>query len=234
MAPQGYYLGARYFKIAAPSFRVEFVQPGTRTRVKICGITRVEDALSAAEAGADAIGMVFFPGSKRAIGVGQAKAIVAVTPSFVTTVGLFVNPSREDVESVLAKVPLDLLQFHGDESPQFCASFTRPFIKALRMQPEVDLLQTGQQYHDARGLLLDAWDNDAFGGTGKTFDWQRVKPETGGFRIIVAGGLTPDNVAEAITTARPWAVDVSSGVETAPGIKSAALIKRFISEVQRV
>lgn len=210
------------------------MQPSARTRVKICGITRVEDALSAAAAGADAIGLVFYAGSKRAVTIAQAGIIAKALPPFVTLVGLFVDATQADVEAVLAGVPLDLLQFHGDESPEFCRSFSRPFIKALRMDPAADLLSLSSAYSQARGLLLDAWDAEQKGGTGKTFDWQRVKPASGSSRIILAGGLTPANVAEAIRTVRPWAVDVSSGVELSPGIKSSALIQSFISEVHRV
>ncbi len=205
-----------------------------RTRVKICGITRVEDALSAAEAGADAIGLVFYAGSKRAVDLSQARAIVEAVPAFVSVVGLFVNAERAGIEKVLAAVPLDLLQFHGDEPVEFCSSFSRPFIKALRMKEATDVGAFSQTYSKSRGLLLDAWDADSYGGTGVTFDWQKAGPFVDRFRIILAGGLTPANVALAISTVRPWAVDVSSGVEQSPGIKSAALIQSFISEVHRV
>jgi len=210
------------------------VQQSHRTRVKICGITRVEDALSAAEAGADAIGLVFFAGSKRAVGLSQARAIIETVPAFVTVTGLFVNAARAEIENVLAAVPLDLLQFHGDETAEFCSSFNRPFIKALRMQAATDVYAFSQSFNKARGLLLDAWDADNYGGTGVTFDWHSARPVADMFRIILAGGLTPANVAEAISTVRPWAVDVSSGVEQSPGIKSAALMQSFISEVQSV
>ncbi len=210
------------------------MQQTHRTRVKICGITRVEDALSAAQAGADAIGLVFYAGSKRAVTALQAQAIVKAVPPFVTVVGLFVNASSTEVEKVLSEVQLDLLQFHGDESAAFCSSFGRAFIKAVRMKAGVDLDAVSQSYDQAKGLLLDAWDANSFGGTGLTFDWQKARPVAGRSRIMLAGGLTPANVAEAISTARPWAVDTSSGVELSPGIKSAALMQSFISEVQRV
>ncbi|MES2604852.1 MAG: phosphoribosylanthranilate isomerase [Pseudomonadota bacterium] len=205
-----------------------------RTRVKICGITRVEDALAAVRAGADAIGLVFYAKSSRAVTIEQAKSILRALPPLVSTLGLFVNASKAEVEAVLAQVPLDLLQFHGDETPAYCAGFARPYVKALRMKPDVDFYAFAGDFQQARGLLLDAWDADHFGGTGKTFDWERVSPTAGSSRIILAGGLNPANVAKAITTLRPWAVDVSSGVEQAPGIKSSALIQQFISEVHRV
>jgi len=210
------------------------VHPLPRTRVKICGITRVEDARAAADAGADAIGLVFFPKSPRNISIEQAKRIVDCLPPFVVCVGLFVNPARAEVEQVIQQTGLDLLQFHGDESPDFCVGFSRPYIKALRMKPDVDPAVFATSHPAARGVLVDAWEQDRFGGTGNTFDWQRIKPLAGASRIILAGGLTPANVAEAITTVRPWAVDVSSGVEQAPGIKSAERIHSFISEVRRV
>lgn len=210
------------------------MHPASRTRVKICGITREEDALAAAEAGADAIGLVFYAKSSRNITIEQAKRIVAGLPPFVVSVGLFVNPAAAEVEAVIRQVGLDLLQFHGDESPGFCQGFSRPYIKALRMKPGVDAAVFATSHPAARGLLLDAWEQDSYGGTGKTFDWQRIKPLAGASRIILAGGLSPANVAEAITTVRPWAVDVSSGVEQAPGIKSAERIHSFISEVRRV
>lgn len=206
----------------------------SRTRVKICGITRVEDALSAAQAGADAIGLVFYAKSPRALTIAQAQSILQALPPLVTTLGLFVNASKSEVDAVLEQVPLDMLQFHGDESPEYCGGFTRPYVKALRMKADVDLEAFSTAYQQARGLLLDAWDADHFGGTGKTFDWERVRSAAGSSRIILAGGLNPANVAQAITTLQPWAVDVSSGVEASPGIKSAALIQQFISEVHRV
>jgi len=210
------------------------VQPKPRTRVKICGITRVEDALAASNAGADAIGLVFYGKSPRNVSIEQARSIVASLPAFVTCVGLFVNALASEVEAVLRQVGLDLLQFHGDESPAYCQGFLRPYIKALRMKVDADPTVFGAGHAAARGLLLDAWEPDQFGGTGKTFDWQRIGPAAGASRIILAGGLTPANVAGAITTVRPWAVDVSSGVEQAPGIKSHQLIEHFISEVRRV
>lgn len=206
----------------------------TRTRVKICGVTRVEDALAVAELGADAIGLNFYPKSPRYITLGQARSIGAAIPAFVTTVALFVNASAAEVEQVIDTGAIDLLQFHGDENPEFCSSFGKPYIKALRMKPGVDFQAFSTAYASAKALLLDAWDDSHYGGTGKTFDWESVRSAAGSSRIILAGGLTPANVAQAINTLRPWAVDVSSGVEQTPGIKSAALMQQFISEVNRV
>jgi len=200
----------------------------------VCGITRPEDALAAAMAGVDAIGLVFHAKSPRVVTAAQAAAIVAALPPFVTTVGLFVNAEPEQVKQVLATVPLDLLQFHGDEAPAYCAAFGRPWLKALRMKPDMDLAAALQAYSAARAVLLDAWHADQYGGTGQTFDWSRVGPLQSRTRIVLAGGLHPGNVAEAIHSVRPWAVDVSTGVESAPGLKSAELIGQFISEVQRV
>lgn len=205
-----------------------------RTRVKICGITCVEDALTAAAAGADAIGLVFYAKSPRAVTPETARRIVASLPAFVASVALFVNPTPAEVDAVIDTVGVDLLQFHGDEAAAFCAGFRRPYIKALRMKDDADLASFAGEHATARGVLLDAWEQERFGGTGKTFDWQRIRPQTGSSRIILAGGLTPDNVAQAITTVRPWAVDVSSGVELAPGRKSAERIHSFINEVRRV
>lgn len=210
------------------------MHPSHPTRTKICGITRVEDALAAAEAGVDAIGLNFYPKSPRFVSAEKAAEIVSALPSFVTTVGLFVNPSSREVDEILDQVPLDLLQFHGDETPRFCALFSRPYLKALRVKPDTDVAALAQDYHDSRGLLLDAWHPEHFGGTGHTFDWKLIKPGERSSRIILAGGLTPANVAEAIRTVHPWAVDVSSGVEESPGIKSHSLMQAFISEVRRV
>jgi len=200
----------------------------------VCGITRPQDGLAAAHAGIDAIGLVFYPGSPRAVSIVQARAIVEQLPVFVTVVGLFVNPEASEVNQVLDQVPLDLLQFHGDESAAFCEQFSRPYMKALRVKPDTDLLLFSTTYASARGLLLDAWHEGLFGGTGMTFDWELLKPLQGSTRITLAGGLTPANVAQACRTARPWAVDVSSGVESSPGVKSAELIAQFASEVAHV
>ncbi len=210
-------------------------QAQARTRTKICGITRVEDAVAAAEAGADALGLVFFAGSPRCVDIEQARVIRARVPPFVTVVGLFVNPGVAEVNAVLAEVALDLLQFHGGESPEFCRGFRVPYIKAIRVRSAAIALPEADGHREsAQGLLLDAWDEHRYGGTGQSFDWREVAQLAGTARIIVAGGLHPGNVAEAVRVTQPWAVDVSSGVEESPGRKSASLIRQFISEVQRV
>ncbi|MDY6982327.1 MAG: phosphoribosylanthranilate isomerase [Pseudomonadota bacterium] len=206
----------------------------SRTRVKICGITRPEDGIAAALAGADAIGLVFYDKSPRAIDVQQAQAICAALPPFVTKVGLFVNASHEFVSSVLTAVPLDLLQFHGDETGDYCHSFRHPYVKALRMKPDIDLALESRIFGSAQGILVDAWHEEQYGGTGISFDWSLVGSAISNHRLILAGGLKPANVARAIEQVRPWAVDVSSGVESAPGIKDNSRIEQFISEVQRV
>lgn len=205
-----------------------------RTRAKICGITRLEDGLAAANAGADALGFNFFEKSPRVIDAAKAQAFHAALPPFVARVGLFVNAQAEFVRAVLATVPLDLLQFHGDESEDYCRSFARPYLKALRMKPGLDLAAVAKAYDSAQGILVDAWNDEQFGGTGKAFDWSLLGSAVRSERLILAGGLHAGNVAEAIRQVRPWAVDVSSGVESAPGIKDKSKIEQFISEVQRV
>jgi phosphoribosylanthranilate isomerase len=203
-----------------------------RTRVKICGITRLDDALAAIGLGADAIGLVFYPPSPRAVTVEQAAAIVSQLPPFVTKVGLFVNASRAELSDVLERVPLDLLQFHGEESPEACTGHGRPWIKAIRMHPSVDLEQMALDYVEASGLLLDTYQAGVPGGTGQTFDWDRIPRELAS-RIILAGGLNPQNVEQAICQIHPYAVDVSGGVEAAKGIKDAEKIAAFITGVNR-
>lgn len=200
------------------------------TRVKICGITRIEDGLAAAHAGADAIGLVFAPASPRRVTAEQAAAIVAALPPFVSSVALFVDPKAEEVRAVLERLRPDLLQFHGDEPPDFCAAFGLPYLKAARVRPGLDLLQYAATYAGARGLLLDAYHPDSHGGTGQRFDWDLI-PSDMPRPVVLAGGLNPDNVAAAVSRVRPWAVDVSSGVERIKGIKDAHLIARFIREV---
>ncbi len=201
-----------------------------RTRTKICGITRVEDGLAAASTGADAIGLVFHGASPRNVAVEQAVAICAALPPFVTTVGLFVDAPAATVFDILQKVPLDLLQFHGDESAEYCRSFSRPYIKAIRMADGVDLQMAATEYSDARGLLLDTYHKGIAGGTGETFDWARI-PADLALPVILAGGLEPENVAAAVRSVHPFAVDVSSGVEAEKGIKDAAKIIAFIRGV---
>ena len=201
------------------------------TRVKICGITRIEDGLAAAATGADAIGLVFYDRSPRNVLPALAAEISAALPPFVTRVALFVNPTGDAVEAVLRQVRPDVLQFHGEESPDFCRGFGMPYLKAARVKPGVDLLQFATSHADAQGLLLDAWHEDAHGGTGERFDWALIPPDLPR-PVILAGGLHPGNVAEAIRATRPWAVDVSSGVEAAKGIKDAAKMASFIKEVR--
>lgn len=201
-----------------------------RIRVKICGITRIEDALVAARLGADAIGLVFYPKSPRAVGIEAAKRIALALPPFVTAVGLFVDLDPAEIERVLQQVPLSLLQFHGEESPTQCARFGRPYIKAVRMREGVDLRQEAERYRSACGLLVDAYEPGAPGGTGKRFDWDRL-PKDLQKPLILAGGLDPGNVRAAIERVRPFAVDVSSGVERAKGIKDQGKMAAFLREV---
>lgn len=201
-----------------------------RTRVKICGITRPEDGIAAASAGADAIGLVFYAKSPRHVTPQQARAIIAALPPFVTTVGLFVDASRAEIEAVLREVPLDTLQFHGEELPEFCASFSRPYFKAITMRDNIDLHSEAARFSSASALLVDTFQAGMPGGTGMSFDWSRL-PADLSKPLILAGGLNPDNVAQAIIQAHPYAVDVSSGVETAKGIKDADKIAAFMRGV---
>ncbi len=203
------------------------------TRIKICGITRPGDAAEAVAAGADAIGLVFFAPSPRAIPVARAAEIARKAPPFVSVVGLFVNPEADWVREVLKEVPLDLLQFHGDEAPAFCASFARPWIKAVRVNGPDAVTRGFQDYSAARGILVDAYHPDRYGGTGQVFDWSLI-PDERSAPVILAGGLTPENVAGAIRQVRPWAVDVSGGVEISKGIKDRKRICEFIKEVRSV
>ena len=188
-------------------------------RVKICGITSVDDARVAMEAGADAIGLVFYEPSPRYITVTQAVQIVRTVGPFVTTVGLFVNASADAIGQVLHQVPLQLLQFHGDETATFCKQFQLPYMKAIRMKPSIDVISTIQQYPSAQAILLDAYRKGVPGGTGETFDWERVPVADGESGentlppIVLAGGLTPENVQQAVNTTTPYGVDVSGGVE---------------------
>lgn len=209
-----------------------------RTRIKICGLTREADARAAAELGADAIGLVFHESSPRYVDPEQAARIVSALPPFVTTVGLFVDAGDDYVRDVLARVPLDTLQFHGDETPEQCARFGRGWYKAVRMHPEVDLAAEAQRFAGARGLLVDAWMAGVPGGTGATFDWQRIPGELP-LPLILAGGLNPANVTAAVEQVRPWAVDVSGGVEERDadgqpqrGCKSAQAMADFMRGVQ--
>ena len=201
-----------------------------RTRVKICGITRTEDARAATQAGADAIGLVFYPPSPRCLSVEWARQLAMDLPPFVSAVALFVNPAAADVYTVLERVRPSMLQFHGDEDPVFCAQFGVPYIKACRVKPGVDLLEYLRPFAGAAGWLLDSHVEE-FGGVGESFDWSLVPAERSR-PLVLSGGLTRDNVGEAIRRVRPWAVDVSSGVESSKGIKDAAKIAAFIAEVR--
>lgn len=199
-------------------------------RVKICGITRVEDALWAAEAGADAVGLVFYEKSPRHVDVETAAAIRAALPPFVTAVGLFVNATRGRIAEILAACPLDLLQFHGSEAVEACTGHGRPWIKALRVAQETDLTPLTAAYPGAAGFLLDSAVAGVWGGSGQRFAWWRL-PRNGP-PLILAGGLGVENVAEAVRIAQPYAVDVSSGVERAPGVKDRALMRMFVSRAR--
>ncbi len=205
---------------------------GMRTRVKICGITRVEDALAAAQAGADAIGLVFYERSPRAVSIQVSCEICKEITPFINVVALFVNANTDYVQEVINAVPIDLLQFHGDEVAADCAQFSVPYIKAIAMDDAADVPALVHAHPSARGFLLDAYQPDTRGGGGIAFDWARV-PDTCEQPLILAGGLTPENVAGAVEQARPYAVDVSSGVELEKGIKSAEKIHEFIRGVQR-
>lgn len=206
---------------------------GVRTRVKICGITRVEDGLAACAAGADAIGLNFYPPSPRSVDVEQAACIRASLSPFVTVVGLFVNEDEDVVARTAERVRLDCLQFHGTESPAECERFGMPYLKAVRMGRDVDLVAIARRFRTARALVLDTHDDKLWGGSGRTFDWQLV-PQELELPLVIAGGLTPANVAEAVARLHPYGVDVSGGVERSPGIKDAARIEQFIREVDRV
>ena len=202
-----------------------------RTRVKICGITREQDATAAVQLGADALGLVFYPKSPRHVTLAQARNVAIAVAPFVTVTGLFVNASEDHIRDVLANVPLGLLQFHGQETNEQCNCFGLPFIKSIAMQRETDLLSLMSGYPDAAGFLLDAWQPELHGGGGVAFDWQQV-PEGIPVPIILAGGLTPGNVATAISSVQPYAVDVSTGVEVDKGIKSREKIEAFMREVR--
>ncbi len=201
-----------------------------RTRVKICGITRVEDALEAVRQGADAIGLVFYANSPRNVTLAQAAEIVSNVPAFVTVVGLFVDAEPAFVQEVLSSVKLDLLQFHGDETPSACRQYSRPYMKAIRVKNGTNLVQYAADYADARALLLDAFAEGIPGGTGLVFDWSLI-PHSLTMPVVLAGGLNAENVGVAIEQVRPYAVDVSGGVEANKGIKDAAKIAAFMRGV---
>lgn len=201
------------------------------TRVKICGITCPDDAVQACAAGADALGLVFYPDSPRAVEPAQAAAIAAAVPPFVQLVALFVNEPPERVWQVLQQVPVHLLQFHGDEDAAYCEQFGRPYLKALRVREELDLQQACAPYTRASGILLDSWREGVPGGTGEVFDWRQVR-QVFPRPIVLAGGLTPGNVGEGMALLRPAAVDVSGGVESTPGRKDPDKVMRFIAAVR--
>lgn len=202
-------------------------------RVKVCGITRSEDAIAAVQNGVDAIGFVFWPHSTRYIDPESARRIAEVIPPFICTVGVYVDPDAAWVEETARAAKLNLLQFHGDESPEFCNQFSQPYIKAIRVKPDTDLLQYAQRYGAAKGLLLDTYAADMPGGTGHAFDWQLI-PQQLSLPLILSGGLNPDNVARAIKQTQPWAVDVSSGVEASKGIKDEKKIIAFMQGVKQL
>lgn len=204
-----------------------------RTRIKICGITRLEDALAVVDAGADAIGFVFYPPSPRNVSIEQAKSIIDRLSPFCSVTALFVNAEVEVVESVIAAMRIDLLQFHGDEPEQYCIQFGKPFIKALRISKHTNIEKEVCAYPSSLGFLLDSFVEGVPGGTGKQFDWAKVPPNLNR-PMIVAGGLTPTNVREAIVQTKPFAVDVSGGVELSKGIKDHSKIKAFVHEVNYV
>jgi phosphoribosylanthranilate isomerase len=201
------------------------------TRIKICGITRPEDALAAVDSGASAIGLVFYARSPRAVTVAQALRITAVVPPFVSVVALFVDEPADSICRILESVPVDMIQFHGDEPAHFCQQFGRPWIKALRVKPGINLASFCSEYQAARGILLDSWQEGVPGGTGKTFDWQLAERGVS-LPLILAGGLNEGNVAAAMAALRPTAVDVSGGVEHSPGVKDPAKIEAFIAAVR--
>ncbi len=206
------------------------IKADMNTRVKICGITRVEDALMAARLGAHAIGLVFYDGSPRVVTPAQARVIIDALPPFVMTVGLFVNADAQTVRKTVAAAPVQLLQFHGDETPEFCGGFDLPYLRAVRVRAEIDLLQYAREFCAAKGLLLDAWVEGARGGTGCVFDWSLI-PRDLPAPVVLSGGLDPDNVEQAVRRVQPWAVDVSSGVESAKGIKDAGKMEAFMTGV---
>lgn len=200
-------------------------------RTKICGFTRAEDARAAAELGADAVGLVFFEGSKRHVSVEQAQEIVRVLPPFVSVVALFVNETQERIRQILAQVPIDMIQFHGDEPAEFCRLFDRPYLKAVRVRNAGDIAAAAVAYPDARAVLFDAHIEGEYGGTGHSFDWSMLPAGLDGHWIL-SGGLNPENICQALRITGARAVDVSSGVESAPGIKSGEKMAAFLEAVR--
>jgi len=205
----------------------------SRLRVKVCGITRAEDAWVAAQSGADSIGLVFYEPSPRNVSIAQAREIIDGLPAFVTVTALFVNPLPVEVHNVLRELEIDLLQFHGDETPDFCVQFARPYIKAIAMKQDTDLASVAVEYAKARAILVDTYKPGVPGGTGETFNWQLL-PNQLNKSLILAGGLTPENVQNVPGLPYLWAVDVSGGVELAKGIKCDSKIERFIQAVNQI
>ena len=203
----------------------------TQPRVKICGLRQADDAVFAAQAGADAIGLVFYPPSPRAVDIAIAVDIARALPPFVSCVGLFVDATAADIDQILSQVPLSVLQFHGKESAQFCEQFQLPWIKAVRMRPDINLHQQRQCYSRAQGLLLDAYKSGVPGGTGDQFDWHRI-PADIAVDVVLAGGIHIDNVQQAIQQVKPWAIDVSGGVESHKGVKDRAKIAAFMGQAK--
>lgn len=204
----------------------------SRTRIKICGITRAEDADAAVAAGADSLGFVFYPPSPRNVSIEQAAELIAGLPAFVTSTALFVDADVEFVQRVIEQTKVDLLQFHGNESQAYCSQFARPYMKAIRMKPDVDVKAESERYGDASAILLDAYRPGVPGGTGESFDWERIPAELRD-SIVLAGGLNPDNIRKAVETVHPFAVDVSGGVEASKGMKDKEKIETFVQEVNR-
>lgn len=202
-----------------------------KTRIKICGLTREEDVDAAVAAGADALGFVFYPPSPRYVTAQRAVELVRRIPPFVEVVGLFVNEPPEVVQAVCAALPISILQFHGDEDAAYCRQFSRPYLRAARVRPELDLVEFARSFPDARGLLLDAF-VEGYGGGGHVFDWTLIPPDLPGF-LVLSGGLTAANVGDAIRRVRPVAVDVSSGVEMGKGIKDHSKIAAFVAAVRK-
>jgi phosphoribosylanthranilate isomerase len=221
-----------YFMLfyAASFFWLNFSYHFMRTRVKICGFTRAEDAVCAAQLGVDAIGLVFYPPSPRHIDIDKAVKIVHALPAFVSVVALFVDERESRIREVLERVPIDCLQFHGDELPDACRLYGKRYMKAVRMEDGVDIPDLAVQYHDAAGLLLDAYHPGAKGGTGSRFDWNRI-PEHCALPIVLAGGLDINNARQAVQAVKPYALDVSSGVEAEKGVKDALKMAAFVREV---
>ncbi len=202
-----------------------------RTRVKICGFTQADDAVAAANLGVDAIGLVFYPPSPRHVSIEQAKKIIQALPAFVSVVALFVDEQEVQIRNVLEQLPIDCLQFHGDESAEACRLYNKPYMKALRVKPELDIMATAEEYQDAAALLLDAYHPGIKGGSGSQFDWNLI-PENCPLPVVLAGGLQVDNARQAVETVKPYALDVSSGVESSKGIKDVAKMAAFIQAIK--